>query len=351
MKLQQISPLSVQGTSPKDGQQGLKEELFRTQFKKTQLCRFYIAGKKCKKGESCVFAHGAPELSVVPDLNKTSLCTAWMAWKCNKSSAECKFAHGSRELHRTPLFKASQLGKTMPKSRAGLGTPDSNEVNIPGPCPTSLKLSSPPMLASPPMADTDDVDTPFLRWISKSTSPLTSDIDQAYSRHSYVKLTPVIQSSLHSRRQSFSRETTEWLTRQTTRSSTPATSDIDQAYMSFSCQKTECPSPATSSFSRQTTECPSPATSGIDEAYMSFSRQTTAWPSPATSDIDQADTPTQSDIDQADGFREAEAPPQPLPAHHWLLSGMAPLITSASMQQRHMLAEMLQSASPEYYED
>lgn len=85
---------------------GIKGELFRRQFKKTTMCRFFTAGK-CKSGNSCAFAHTAEELHVAPDLTKTSLCTAWLNGDCSKSSKQCQFAHGAQELRMTPLFKTS----------------------------------------------------------------------------------------------------------------------------------------------------------------------------------------------------------------------------------------------------
>ncbi|CAJ1386608.1 unnamed protein product, partial [Effrenium voratum] len=47
--------------------------VFRKQFKKTQLCRFY-KGSGCHLGERCQFAHGREELQKAPDLRHTSIC-------------------------------------------------------------------------------------------------------------------------------------------------------------------------------------------------------------------------------------------------------------------------------------
>jgi len=138
----------------------LKEQLFRKQFKKTQLCRYHASGK-CKSGKKCTFAHGASELSVVPNLDKTSMCSAWLVGKCDKGD-ECKFAHGAKDLRLTPLFKAALLKDTM-----GPGTPEPSEVGIPLPYQTPCKMSS----SSISVASTD---IPSIRQTVKSTWDLRS---------------------------------------------------------------------------------------------------------------------------------------------------------------------------------
>eukprot|EP00913_Durusdinium_trenchii_P018560 g17440.t1 len=53
---------------PKDP--GLNKAIFRKQFKKTQMCRFFQRSS-CRKGEYCEFAHGPEELAQPPDLRRT----------------------------------------------------------------------------------------------------------------------------------------------------------------------------------------------------------------------------------------------------------------------------------------
>lgn len=76
-------------------------DIFRTQFQRTQPCRFFQQGR-CRRGDNCSFAHGKVEAP--PDLTKTSLCKRWMKGNCPLSSEECEFAHGHKELRHTPLF-------------------------------------------------------------------------------------------------------------------------------------------------------------------------------------------------------------------------------------------------------
>eukprot|EP00440_Ansanella_granifera_P013454 gb/GFBE01014620.1/.p1 GENE.gb/GFBE01014620.1/~~gb/GFBE01014620.1/.p1 ORF type:complete len:261 (+),score=67.86 gb/GFBE01014620.1/:1-783(+) len=76
---------------------------FRKQFKKTQLCRFFLTSR-CMKGGSCEFAHGKEELHAPPDLRQTSICKAWLQGVCPESAQTCRFAHGTAMLRRTAGF-------------------------------------------------------------------------------------------------------------------------------------------------------------------------------------------------------------------------------------------------------
>lgn len=78
--------------------------VFRKQFKKTQMCRFFQRSA-CRKGEYCEFAHGPQELAQPPDLRRTSLCKAFMEGCCPESAETCRFAHGIAKLRRTPGFE------------------------------------------------------------------------------------------------------------------------------------------------------------------------------------------------------------------------------------------------------
>mmetsp|Transcript_100884 Transcript_100884/g.314501 ORF Transcript_100884/g.314501 Transcript_100884/m.314501 type:complete len:573 (+) Transcript_100884:97-1815(+) len=84
--------------------------LFKKQFHKTKLCRYYNIGQ-CRYGQDCPFAHDASELSVAPDLTKTTLCEAWAAGNCHLPSSQCQFAHGEEELRVTAAFSSSTLCK------------------------------------------------------------------------------------------------------------------------------------------------------------------------------------------------------------------------------------------------
>mmetsp|Transcript_39953 Transcript_39953/g.114175 ORF Transcript_39953/g.114175 Transcript_39953/m.114175 type:complete len:297 (+) Transcript_39953:134-1024(+) len=82
---------------------GEREEVYHGQFKKTVICRFFLADK-CKKGNKCTFAHSADELQDAPDLTKTALCKQWRRGTCALGSDQCVFAHGRRELRASPAF-------------------------------------------------------------------------------------------------------------------------------------------------------------------------------------------------------------------------------------------------------
>ena len=77
--------------------------IFRKQFRKTQLCRFY-KGSGCQLGPQCQFAHGREELQKAPDLRRTSICTRWVQGQCPESAETCTFAHGANYLRRTVGF-------------------------------------------------------------------------------------------------------------------------------------------------------------------------------------------------------------------------------------------------------
>jgi len=84
--------------------------LYKTQFRKTKLCKYYANGI-CNKAENCKFAHGEAELSILPDLKKTALCQDFARGTCSLSAEQCEFAHGPGELRKSPAFS--------PKPRRG----------------------------------------------------------------------------------------------------------------------------------------------------------------------------------------------------------------------------------------
>mmetsp|Transcript_6799 Transcript_6799/g.20089 ORF Transcript_6799/g.20089 Transcript_6799/m.20089 type:complete len:343 (+) Transcript_6799:82-1110(+) len=97
---------------------------FRTQFKKTKLCRFNAAGE-CAYGSQCAFAHGASELEHAPDLSKTSMCAKWQAGKCFLKTQDCPYAHGVEELCLTPAFTSLRTGPSGRLSKRKPGQDDS----------------------------------------------------------------------------------------------------------------------------------------------------------------------------------------------------------------------------------
>jgi len=100
--------------------------LFKKQFHKTKLCRYYSVGQ-CRYGEDCPFAHSQSELTVPPDLTKTTLCKAWLSGTCTFLAEQCPYAHGEEELRTTPVFGTSSLCKRRssqdaPSTEAAEGT-------------------------------------------------------------------------------------------------------------------------------------------------------------------------------------------------------------------------------------
>jgi len=83
-------------------------QLFRKQFRKTKMCRFFPSGE-CRYGQDCPYAHDESEIQHAPDLTKTALCEAFAKGQCNKPSDKCQFAHGPEELRTTEAFSSSQL--------------------------------------------------------------------------------------------------------------------------------------------------------------------------------------------------------------------------------------------------
>ncbi|CAK0889220.1 unnamed protein product [Prorocentrum cordatum] len=96
-----------------------RDERFRAQFLKSQLCKFYETG--CSRGDACEFAHGLEELQAGPDLTKTSLCRAWQAGRCRLSSEECSFAHGFDDLRVTDVYHKSAPCKMFAMGRCKFG--------------------------------------------------------------------------------------------------------------------------------------------------------------------------------------------------------------------------------------
>eukprot|EP00931_Biecheleriopsis_adriatica_P016199 TRINITY_DN12012_c0_g2_i1.p1 TRINITY_DN12012_c0_g2~~TRINITY_DN12012_c0_g2_i1.p1 ORF type:complete len:228 (-),score=18.98 TRINITY_DN12012_c0_g2_i1:5-688(-) len=67
---------------------------FVPSLESTKLCKFHAEGK-CKRGESCTFAHSSEQIRDQPDFSKTRLCAAFKrVGRCTRGT-DCKFAHGN----------------------------------------------------------------------------------------------------------------------------------------------------------------------------------------------------------------------------------------------------------------
>mmetsp|Transcript_67811 Transcript_67811/g.196116 ORF Transcript_67811/g.196116 Transcript_67811/m.196116 type:complete len:352 (-) Transcript_67811:410-1465(-) len=147
---------------------------FRSQFKKTKMCRFYPEGT-CKFGKDCCFAHDAQELSQAPDLTKTSMCTAFMAGKCPLPSEQCQYAHGDEELRITPAFVAKKLSRRTREATAS----DASTAHDVGPdSEEKYDLSGSESQSSEVMSETDKTteppSSPYRRGSSGNITPLSS---------------------------------------------------------------------------------------------------------------------------------------------------------------------------------
>lgn len=87
-------------------------KLFRQQFHKTKLCRFYPIGE-CRYEDDCPYAHDQFEMEYTPDLTKTALCVEFDKGACTKSSDKCPYAHGREELRTTDAFSTSPMCKRV----------------------------------------------------------------------------------------------------------------------------------------------------------------------------------------------------------------------------------------------
>jgi len=131
--------------------------VFRKQFYKTEMCRYYRGG--CVKGSSCSYAHGEEELRVAPELAKTSLCQAWMKHSCPLSSKDCQFAHGWAEMRATPAFMEYGAHQSATKKKKGQHrSPEGVDARpeVPGEAPRAPPVSAEgTTVASPPPLSPD----------------------------------------------------------------------------------------------------------------------------------------------------------------------------------------------------
>ena len=90
-------------TSPADYQ-----VVYKQQFTKTALCRFFAEGT-CTKGVACSYAHSPSELMPKPVLTKTRLCKELLRTGVCSNRALCGFAHEVTEVARSNSFFKSKL--------------------------------------------------------------------------------------------------------------------------------------------------------------------------------------------------------------------------------------------------
>lgn len=104
---------------------------FRTQFKKTKLCRFNAVGQ-CHYGKECAFAHGLEDLERPPDLTKTALCPRWQEGYCPLPPANCPYAHGPDELRLTPAFSRAKFSNRTKEAAEAASSGQQQDVAPPG---------------------------------------------------------------------------------------------------------------------------------------------------------------------------------------------------------------------------
>mmetsp|Transcript_50805 Transcript_50805/g.148053 ORF Transcript_50805/g.148053 Transcript_50805/m.148053 type:complete len:585 (+) Transcript_50805:70-1824(+) len=125
-------------------------QLFRKQFRKTKMCRFYPSGE-CRYASECPYAHDESEISHPPDLTKTALCVDFQKGCCDKDIAECPYAHGPGDLRTTEAFSNSPLCK-----RTSAKPQDNNEdaqSDTPSPSPSRQQPSMPEHVKAAKQAD------------------------------------------------------------------------------------------------------------------------------------------------------------------------------------------------------
>eukprot|EP00930_Biecheleria_cincta_P060394 TRINITY_DN46058_c0_g1_i1.p1 TRINITY_DN46058_c0_g1~~TRINITY_DN46058_c0_g1_i1.p1 ORF type:complete len:286 (+),score=55.36 TRINITY_DN46058_c0_g1_i1:55-858(+) len=90
-------------------------------FYKTKICKFWQQ-RKCKRGESCKYAHGDVDQLQEPNLTKTALCRKQIAGgKCTDPT--CSFAHSINELRSTDdLYKTGMCRHFLQKGRCRMGS-------------------------------------------------------------------------------------------------------------------------------------------------------------------------------------------------------------------------------------
>jgi Zinc finger C-x8-C-x5-C-x3-H type (and similar) len=95
-------------------------ELYRRQFFKTALCKFYLEGR-CTKGIYCEHAHSDGELFAKPVLTKSRLCKKLLRNKYCTAEG-CSFAHDILEVQRANSFFKSKMCEFNQKAMCKAGS-------------------------------------------------------------------------------------------------------------------------------------------------------------------------------------------------------------------------------------
>lgn len=82
--------------------------VYRRQFFKTALCRFFTEGR-CAKGDLCEHAHWESELLAKPVLSRTRMCKTFLRHGVCHSGDICPYAHDAFEVAKTNSFFKSKM--------------------------------------------------------------------------------------------------------------------------------------------------------------------------------------------------------------------------------------------------
>ena len=78
------------------------EARLRQSFAKTEMCKFFLAGRCRFSGRECRFAHDRTELQEPPNLHKTQMCKAIMETGWCENGESCTYAHSEGERREVP---------------------------------------------------------------------------------------------------------------------------------------------------------------------------------------------------------------------------------------------------------
>jgi hypothetical protein len=84
------------------------QSVYKQQFTKTAMCRFFAEGT-CSKGGACPYAHSPSELMPKPVLTKARLCKELLRSGVCANRDTCVFAHEVTEVARSNSFFKSKI--------------------------------------------------------------------------------------------------------------------------------------------------------------------------------------------------------------------------------------------------